>query len=466
MTPPHLAALWSRLAGNDARRMLGNSAWLLGARLTAIPIGIVQSVLTARLLGVEGYGVLAIVITFVATLNQLTSFRMNEFLVKQVSDAQAAGRRDLAAAAIKVALVAEAAASLLSFAVVWATARLAAEWLVGQPGAASLLRLYAIFVLGHIVFESATGIFQIFDRFRVQATTALAVKVLMLAGVAIVWLRGGGLREVVLAFALASALPALAASWVALAEVGRQLGAGWWRTPLSVLAGRGARMRSFAISTNVSSTLSVVVKDADALWLGWLSTPTEVGYYRLATTLVKLVLLPGNPLVQAAYPEIARTLSRGEIERARTLLRQATVLAAAWIVPLAALLGAAGPWLVPRLYGAEFAPAAPILALLLAGMGLSQVLFWNRPTILALGRPGFALRLTLLNAVLKVPLVLLLVPTLGAVAMAGISAGLFVLGAILSTLYVGRALGRGPDGDRPARSTLPLEPEPLAGEVE
>ncbi len=282
--------------------MLGNSAWLLGARVAAIPIGVVQSVLTARLLGVEGYGVLAIVVTFVATLNQLTSFRMNEFMVKHVADAQAAGRRDQAAAAVKVALLAEAAASLISFVVVWTTARLAADWFVGRPEVASLLRLYAIFILGNVVFESATGIFQIFDRFRVQAATALAVKVLMLVGVVLVWLRGGDLREVVLAFAIANAVPALVASVLALAEVRRQLGRDWWRTSLSVLAGRGARMRAFAVSTNLSSTLSIVVKDADALWLGWLSTPTEVGYYRLATTLAKLVLLPGNPWCKRPTP--------------------------------------------------------------------------------------------------------------------------------------------------------------------
>jgi O-antigen/teichoic acid export membrane protein len=446
--------------------MVGNSAWLLSARVAAIPVGVVQSVLTARLLGVEGYGVLAIVVTFVATLNQLTSFRMNEFMVKHVADAQAAGRRDLAAAAVKVALLAEAAASLVSFALVWATAGLAADWFVGRPEAAGLLRLYAVFVLGNLVFESATGIFQIFDRYRVQAATALAVKVLMLAGVAVVWLRGGGLAEVVLAFALANALPSLVASGLAFREVARQLGNGWWRTPISILSGSGARMRSFAASTNVSSTLSILVKDADALWLGWLSSPLEVGYYRLASTLVKLVLLPGNPLVQAAYPEIARTISRGETERTRSLLRQSTWLAAAWIVPLAVVLAAAGPWLIPAFYGAEFAPAAAPLALLLAGMGLSQVLFWNRPTILALGRPDYALRLTVLNAVLKVGLVLLLVPALGSLGMAAITAGLFALGALLSTRFVARALRRvsGPSSAPPLPAVL--EPDSLASEAE
>lgn len=466
MSPRSLGSVLRRLLGADARRMLGNSGWLLGARVAAIPIGVAQSVLTARLLGVEGYGILAIVVVFVATLNQLTSFRMNEFLVKHVSDAQAAGRRDVAAAAVKVALLAEAAASLVSFAVVWATADLAAKEFIGQPETASLLRLYAIFILGNVIFESATGVFQIFDRFRVQAATALAVKVLMLVGVTWVWLRDGGLAEVVLAFALANALPALVASVLALAEVRRQLGPGWWRTPLSTLAGSGARLRAFAFSTNLSSTLSIIVKDADALWLGWLSTPTQVGYYRLATTLVKLVLLPGNPLVQAAYPEIARALARGEIERTRALLRQSTVLAAAWIVPLAVLLAAAGPWLIPAFYGAEFAPAAPALALLLAGMGFSQVFFWNRPTMLALGRPEVALRLTVLNVALKVPLVLLLVPALGALAMAGITAGLFVLGATLSTMFVLRALAAGPQRGRTPPPATFLEPESPAGEVE
>ncbi len=106
------------------------------------------------------------------------------------------------------------------------------------------------------------------------------------------------------------------------------------------------------------------------------------------------------------------------------------------------------------------------MALLLAGMGLSQVLFWNRPTLLALGRPGFALRLTILNTALKVSLVLLLVPALGALAMASITAALFVLGTALSTVFIARALRGGwARGSAPPPAAF-VEREPLASDVE
>jgi O-antigen/teichoic acid export membrane protein len=134
-------------------------------------------------------------------------------------------------------------------------------------------------------------------------------------------------------------------------------------------------------------------------------------------------------------------------------------------VPLAVLLAATGPWLVPGFYGSEFAPAAPVLALLLAGMGLSQVLFWTRPAILALGRPDFALRLTMLNAAVKVSLVLLLIPALGALGMAALTASLFALGALLSTRFVARALRQAPSR-APRRPVALPEPDALAGEIE
>ncbi len=465
MSAPASQGLLHRLLGRDLRHLLGNSAWLFGARVAALPLGLAQAVLTARLLGVEAYGVLAIVLTFVATLNQLTSFRMNEFLVKHLSDALASGRRERAAATVKVALLAEAAASLLSFALLWATAGLAARWFVGDPAAAALVRLYAFFVLGNVVFESSSGILQVFDRFRVQAGALLAIKVLTLAGVAATWLAGGGLREVVLALTLGTALPALAAGLLAVREVGRRLGAGWWQASLAALAGSGARMRRFAISTHASSTLSIVVKDADALWLGWLSSPTEVGYYKLASTLVKLVFLPGNPLVQAAYPQIAAAIARGETARTRALLWRSSAAAAAWIVPGAILLALAAPWALPAFFGAQFAPATPALAPLLAGIGLAQVFFWTRPTLLALGRADVALGVAALNTLLKVALVLLLVPATGALGMAGITAALFVLGAALSALFVARALRAGPRPDA-APAAMAVEGEPLASEAE
>lgn len=414
------------------RRLAGNSGLLLGSRLASIPLGVGQSVLAARLLGVETFGVLAVTVAYVAVLNQLTSFRMNEYVVRYGSEALAAGERRRSAATVKAALAVEAGASLLSFLVIVATAGLAARWFVGDAEAAGAIRLYAFLVLGNLVFETSNGILQVTGNFRPQALASFGIRVLTLAGTLVAFLAGAGLSAVLAAMVIGNAVPALALAAAAWRRITDRLGGGWWRVPLAELGGRAAEMRSFVLSTNVSTSLSLVVKDADALWIGLFCDPAQVGFYRLATTLVKFVLLAGNPLSQAAFPEIARALSAGEPAAARRLIRQGTWLSAAWIVPLGLVLLAAGPWILSTFYGAGFLPAYPSLALLLIGMGLAQVLFWTRPTLLALGKHRFALLVAVVNALLKVPATLLVVPRFGQVGMAAVTSSLFVFGSLLS----------------------------------
>jgi O-antigen/teichoic acid export membrane protein len=60
--------------------------------------------------------------------------------------------------------------------------------------------------------------------------------------------------------------------------------------------------------------------------------------------------------------------------------------------------------------------------------------------MLALGRPGAALRITAVNAVLKVVLVLALVPAGGYLAVAAILSALYLLGIALALGVVGGGL--------------------------
>ena len=418
------------------RRILKNSGWLLSAKGLSLPLQVAQSVLVARLLGIDQFGVLGIVIAFAVTAHRLTSFRMNELVVKYVTDALAARRNDQAAAVIKVALLAEVTTSLIAFGVALLAAPFAARWFIGDAAAATFITTYALSMLIDAVLESATGILQVFDRFRFQALAEVAGRVLTLGAVAVVYALDGGLPEVIAAYLVGNLLSTGAVVLGALHVTASQLGATWWRTPLRTLRGQGRAMTGFAVSTNIGATLSLIVKDSELLWLGLLSTPAAVGFYKLAKSWVGMVVIPAGPMTKAFYPEIARTIAAGNLTATRQLLRKGTVIAAAWVLPIGLGFLALSPWFVPALYGTEFKPAIAAFALLMLGIGLADIVFWTRPALLSLGRPDVAVRITLLHTVLKVTLVLAFVPDGGHVVMAGITGGLYILGACISTMFV------------------------------
>jgi O-antigen/teichoic acid export membrane protein len=190
------------------------------------------------------------------------------------------------------------------------------------------------------------------------------------------------------------------------------------------------------VSTNASATLSLITRDADVLWLGLFRGPVEAGLYRLAFTIATYVMLPVAQLSQAFYPEVAREAAVGAWTAFRRLLRHGTAVAAAYVVPTALAVALAGPVLIRAIYGVAFAPAASALAILLAGMAFANVLFWNRPALLSLGRPDYPFRVNLVVAALKIVGVLIVVPAYGYIGNSALLTGLYVVGVSACVLKV------------------------------
>ena len=50
-----------------------------------------------------------------------------------------------------------------------------------------------------------------------------------------------------------------------------------------------------------------------------------------------------------------------------------------------------GWWLIPLVFGAQYAPSYPAVVILMIGYGVANILNWNRPLLLALGQPRYPL---------------------------------------------------------------------------
>jgi O-antigen/teichoic acid export membrane protein len=112
------------------------------------------------------------------------------------------------------------------------------------------------------------------------------------------------------------------------------------------------------------------------------------------------------------------------------------MLAAAYVVPLGIILAIAGSWLIRVVYGSAFVPSAPVLLILLCGMGFSSVLFWNRPALLALGLADYPLKVNAALAIAKVIGIFLIIRRYGYIGTAALLTGLYLVGVTLAVLKV------------------------------
>jgi O-antigen/teichoic acid export membrane protein len=204
------------------------------------------------------------------------------------------------------------------------------------------------------------------------------------------------------------------------------------------------------LSTNLQGTVNLIVRDSETLFITALRSPAEAGYFKIALGVINLVMLPIEPFISTTYAEITRTIARNERKLTRSLLKRVTGIAGVWTLAAAGFLIIGGFWLIPFLYGAEFSPAYPAVIILLVGYGCANVVNWNRPLLLALGMPGYPLKVSAWVGLVKTALTLAILPAWGYLAEAALVSSYLVITVGLNVL---RGLRELPPKDSP---TLPV----------
>ncbi len=436
----HIQVLWrlvSALGREDAtlRRVMKSSAHLLSGNVVAAALGFAQGILAVRLIGITDWGLVTTVITFASNINRLLTFRMNEVVVKRLGQALPQGKKLEAAAVVKAAMLAEMATSLTAYLFLLFLAPWAANTFAKNLQIAPLFQFYGLILLTNLVAESSTGVLQALRRFDWIARINIAQSIATAGLIVYVFLKaapvpgseiGPGIFGVLLAYVIGKSINGIGLALLAVRELNKALGAGWWKVSLRSLP-EWRSMLMFMLNTNLNGTVNLFTRDNIPLYLAALLSTTQVGYFKLAQSLINLILLPLDPLIWPTYTEISRTVAQKQWQATRQLLRRVSLLTASAVFAIGGFLALTGWFLLPLLYGEQALPAYPALLILLLGYGFASIFQWNRPLMLALGKPGFPLLISLVVGLVELALIFLLVPRLGYLALAGILSAYFVV---------------------------------------
>ncbi len=427
------------------RGVLKNSSFLFSSNTISAALGMVNSIFATRLLGVEGLGLVTIVQTFVTNVNRLLSFRMSEVVVKYLGQALAAGQRDQpdatadivggdqtiarnsqAAALIKGIGMVEAATSTLAYLVLFLLADWAARVLAKEPSLAALFPFYGLMLLANLVYETSAGVLQTHKRFDRLALINTIQSVLTTTLILLAFVLRRSVVEVLAAYLVGKAFAGFAITILAFRQMDQTVGHGWWRTSLKqVQDWRG--VWGFAVNTNLNGTVNLITRDNAYLYLAYLSpayiAQTYVGYIKLGLSIINFITLPIDPFIWPTYAEITRTIALRQWQRTRSLLKQVSTIAGAWTITVAVGIAILGWWLIPLVFGSDASPVYPVVLILLVGYGMANIFNWNRPLLLAFGKPSYPLLVSLSLGVVEILLILLLVPQGGYLMMSAILSG-------------------------------------------
>jgi O-antigen/teichoic acid export membrane protein len=459
------------------RGVVKNSSFLFSSNTISAALAMINTIFATRLLGMEGLGLVVIVQTFVTNVNRLLSFRMSEVVVKYLGQVLAAGKtqpseqasnqvsgdqpvrnRLEAAALVKGIGLVEAATSTVAYLVVLLLASWAALKLVKDPSAKVLIPFYGLMLLANLVYETSAGVLQTHKRFDRLALINTIQSILSTALILVAVLLKRGVVEILAAYLIGKAFAGIAISVLAFRQMDQTAGRGWWRASLNLVQDWRS-IWSFAVNTNLNGTVNLITRDNAYLYLAYLSpayiAQTYVGYFKLGLSIVNFITLPIDPFIWPTYAEITRTIAVRQWQRTRSLLKQVSSIAGAWTVTVAAGIAIFGWWLIPLVYGQAALPVYPVVLILLAGYGMANIFNWNRPLLLAFGKPSYPLIVSVCVGVIEILLILLLVPQYGYLMMA----------AILSTylaVTVGITAWRGwrEIRDQEAQDKISIEPVP------
>lgn len=391
------------------QRVLRNSGYLFSSNTISAVLGFVQGIFVTRLLGDAGFGVMTTIVVFASNVNRLLSFRMTEVAVRYMGEALERNDKGRAAALAKGIGLAEATVSILAYFVLLLLATWGARTFAEDISIAFLFRFYGLFLLANLIYETSVGVLQTMGNFKQVAQANFYQSVAVTFFIVGASIFNGGILGVLTAYLIGKLIAGVWVAASALRELHGRLGSGWLQAPLHTVTNWGEIFR-FALSTNVNGTVNLFARDNIPLYLAVFFPNEQVGYYRLATSLINMVMLPIEPFIWPTYAEITRTIAARQWQATRKLLKQVSSIAGLWTLLAGGGLAALGWWFIPFVYGSEYAPVYSCVLILLIGYAVANVMNWNRPLLLALGYPTYPLMVAAVTGAIEVLLLFLLLP--------------------------------------------------------
>ncbi|NSW52079.1 MAG: oligosaccharide flippase family protein [Anaerolineae bacterium] len=424
------------------RRIFRDNSYLFSSNVLNMGLGIIQSSLSASLLGVYQFGLLGIITDSASTINNLFSFRMGELIVKYLGDHLEDQEHETAGALVKAAAMIESSFAILAFVFLYFASPLLSRLLAKDASLQPLFVFYGLIILSNLFYETAYGVVQVLGRFRGHAIVNSIQSVVTAVLIVIAFVTHGGLEMVLLAYLVGKIILGLGPVYLAIDGLNKRIGSGWWKASLRNLP-HWKELLHFGLGSNFSATVNMIVRDSELLWVSFFLSPAEAGYYKVAMAINRYLLLPINPFIQTTYPEINRHVKNQEWQPLRKFLRRITTFSGAWTGAAAIGLALFGRWVILLYAGEEFLPAYGAMLILLVGYGLANTFFWNRSLLLSFGDSLYAFLTMLFAGGIKIIGAFFLVPSYGYLAEAWLFASFFVVSVALNLLRGRQRIRRG-----------------------
>lgn len=420
-----MAALWM---GPIARGTLIS----ILIRVTALGVGFVQAVLTARLLGAEGYGVIAVALSVAMVGATLATLGLGSLAVREVAELVARADPSRLHGFLRFSAGSVLGASVLAGVGIVVLAR----WteVFSEPFRDSAM-LAAILVPPLALLRQLRGAAQGLGRVVAAQAPGEVLRPLVMVGLlGIVAMTGTSLgTSAYIGLAAAAALVATLAGAFAL----------WRAIDASVrVAAPRTEPRAWsraALPFLGISAIAMLQGEINTLLLGWLAGPREAGLFQPLARLAPLMTIGMQAVAMRYAPRVAELWTRGEIASLLRITRLVTLTTTVATAVTCGVILVAAPWLL-SVFGEAFTVSFPALWWIAAAQVFNAACGPVGLLLTMTGRPGRAFGGHVAALATNAGLGMWLIPGLGAHGAAQAMAGGIVVWNLVMLLSVRRVL--------------------------
>ncbi len=362
-----------------------NTSWIFGSTAFRSFMSFLKSVVIARGLGVEFYGLYVLITNFVLTIQDFFDLNISAGIVRYGAIYRNDNRIDKLISLIKLSLLSVLVTSMLSISIITLIVLLFYERLITHPGLELFIILYAIADLTTFIDPLGKGLLRLYYRFKlnsiIQSLCSLTELIIVSATI---FVFKADLKAFIISLIIARILTALA-----------YLGGMYWelrselmpyvRARMSLIKDQYRELLEFVTANAMTRTLVTLGNRGDALLLGTLAGPAALAFYNLAKRTANMLMTIADPFAQGIFPQLANLMAQKKFAEVKTMLVKLSRSAAIPLVLSIPVVYLINEWFFQTIYGQDYIQASnPFMMLYLAAI-LATVFFWNHSFMLAAG---------------------------------------------------------------------------------